>query len=227
MHGKPSEVNDTGRCIAMNLYGGLVDRSCETLRPFVCKKSIYHPTFNSVCNTPYSAYVPNENFTRCYKFLTNRITWTEGFEICNEESSYLFIPNDEEEINLITNGVENVKEEYGTVLIAVGLHNMFKDDMYLTIHGQKIEVVDNQWQDGEPNIRPNENCLFLSSRKLADYFCNNHDLLSYVVCERDIVDINIPVSESSDNPLPFRYFDPPDPLPLTILLLSKGLAIYW
>ncbi|GBP25027.1 Hemolymph lipopolysaccharide-binding protein [Eumeta japonica] len=137
-----------------------------------------------------SAYFVNNDHKSCYKFHTTPKTWTDAFLTCHAEQSYLAIIDDKEEADFITKGVkavaEDVRGDYVKDFIAVGYHDKFEEGNYITLKGQKLDTVYNEWDKGEPNnMYGQEDCGTIKTNGLLnDFNCDTQRIL--FVCERDL-----------------------------------------
>ncbi|PSN35117.1 Hemolymph lipopolysaccharide-binding protein [Blattella germanica] len=119
-----------------------------------------------------------------FKIYNDYRTWAHAFQQCYNDGGYLFIPNSEEEVNVVKSLMSLYPDED---YFAIGVHDQFLNGYFLTIHG---DVFDNSkyalWNSasGEPNnLGGNEDCVvMLPTGFLNDLSCERK---TFFVCEHE------------------------------------------
>ncbi|KAK7863103.1 hypothetical protein R5R35_001026 [Gryllus longicercus] len=104
-----------------------------------------------------------------YKAHPERLSWLEAKKVCEDEGGHLVILNSQEEADII----KNLAASLGGVIL-VGVHDMFSDGKFVTVHGEPLETTGYaNWKQNEPNGGKNENCVNIyASGLLNDLSCD-------------------------------------------------------
>uniref|UniRef100_A0A2A4K8A9 C-type lectin domain-containing protein n=1 Tax=Heliothis virescens TaxID=7102 RepID=A0A2A4K8A9_HELVI len=157
------------------LYGETVRPvECTSYAPYICYKERDNSTTFNECGTFDNEYQFSQETGSCYKFHSEIITWSEAHRICLAEGGYLAIINDQSEANIM----KNMLPQQGSAAF-IGMRK-WKNDIWLTIHGEKVENVFHEWSNGY-----HENCNELYLQSDGTFRCASFKQFSQFICEKD------------------------------------------
>ncbi|XP_049705818.2 C-type mannose receptor 2 [Helicoverpa armigera] len=150
---------------------------CSTYAPYICYKKRDNSTIFNECGTFDNEYHFSQETGSCYKFHSEFKTWSEAHRICLAEGGHLVIINDQAEATTIKNMLP-----LGGERVCIGLRQWSKD-LWLTIHGEKLENVYHEGISGYDNRYDRSmNGYFFSDGTLNKI---NLNLESQYICEKD------------------------------------------
>ncbi|KAJ8732163.1 hypothetical protein PYW08_014893 [Mythimna loreyi] len=130
--GEPNNSGNIEDCVVIFSTGKMNDISCNTMNPFICKKTLQSLEWDQQCNMPDLDYKYNEKTGKCYKIHPVPLNWTEAYNVCSSEQSHLPVANDWVVINTLVKLFETAPKEWnaGSYLRGIyhlGIHNRFND----------------------------------------------------------------------------------------------------
>nr|AQY54448.1 immulectin 12 [Hepialus xiaojinensis] len=112
------------------------------------------PTFR-----PDYKYVDSE--AAFYRLNINPMNWTEARSTCQEEGASLVVPENQSEIDILVELIKS-KSLDNARGVFMGIHDMFLTGTFLTINGQEMSEVFENWASDQPNRKAGKaNCVFL------------------------------------------------------------------
>nr|QWY13112.1 IML15 [Mythimna separata] len=138
------EPNDSGNedCVIIFSSGKMNDVACDRKFPYFCKKTLQSLEWNQACNMPDLDYSLNEKSGKCYKVHSVPLNWTDAYNVCSSEQSYLSVANSWLEINDLVKLTETKLKDWngGSYLRGIyhlGFHSRFNEG-WQTVQGTPV-----------------------------------------------------------------------------------------
>ncbi|KAJ9581871.1 hypothetical protein L9F63_003802 [Diploptera punctata] len=122
-----------------------------------------------------------------YKLYTDKKTWADAAQTCQQEGAHLLILNSDEEAHKVSQLLD-IPSLIGNDCW-IGIHDMFKAGHYVTLFNEPLSSLGfTKWDNGEPGNRYRQNCLdftYVSNRRygLGLYNCHYTDEF---ICEKEL-----------------------------------------
>uniref|UniRef100_A0A2A4JI18 C-type lectin domain-containing protein n=1 Tax=Heliothis virescens TaxID=7102 RepID=A0A2A4JI18_HELVI len=132
----------------------------------------------------YEAYQLNKHTGSCYKVHDKKkVVWHEAYEVCAAEGAHLVIINNQEEALVIKNMIPAAYSGSTNKWDAfhIGLYRNSEELDWITLHGDRIDDVFNNWDPGQPDGGTPSHATIIRDGTLDD---DNYTSLHRFVCER-------------------------------------------
>nr|AQY54447.1 immulectin 11 [Hepialus xiaojinensis] len=195
--GEPDDFQDNEDCVLLHRNSKYYDYDCKRKFPFICKKTLASLTANPLCGTSDKAYIPDVTGDKCYKLHLNPKTWSEAYTICHAEQSYLAVPTNKKESDLLKEMLakhpENtLNDNFYKNGAYLGFHDQFTEGEYVTVFGEPLSQVSvAEWSPGQPDngLNNDENCGHMFRDGLLNDVNCSWKLMFF--CERQIGDDDV------------------------------------
>ncbi|KAJ8708245.1 hypothetical protein PYW07_010370 [Mythimna separata] len=173
------------QCLSLATDGQTYLSSCTKLRPYICYKKRDNTTILNQCGTFDDDYSLYHATGSCYKYHSDRRSWSEAQKICAAEGGHLVIINDQKEADIVTSFMYKPTNKMSWKDAAyVGMLDRGKDHSFFTLHGDPVKKVYNTWAKGQPDNKGVNLCgLVYPEGTLDDVNCNTESLK--FICEKD------------------------------------------
>ncbi|KAJ8708243.1 hypothetical protein PYW07_010368 [Mythimna separata] len=199
-----------GDCLRFTEDGSVQTSPCDQWRPYVCyKKRDETSEMMNNCGTYDNEYNLNQTTGSCYKLHRELKTWDMAYKICTAEGGHLAIINDQREADAVTVLFPEAEEQYYAddsqfVLVHIGLRDWNNDNLWLSIHGEKLEYLYNTWAEGQPDHKTDAELAggcgsLLRDGTLYENWCAMKQMF---ICEKDPASRRF---ERSENHRPYFF----------------------
>nr|AQY54446.1 immulectin 10 [Hepialus xiaojinensis] len=144
-----------------------------------------------------SDYKYESSLAAFYKVHKSAKYWTDARAACQYEGASLVVPETQAEINVLVQLInEQLKND--TTGIFVGIHDLFIEGTFMTINGEEIDDIFENWAAGEPNdVNDNEDCVLL--HRNSKYYDINCKSKFPFICKKTLATLTAnPMCETAD-----------------------------
>lgn len=197
--GEPNNYLGIEDCVILFVNGKMIDVPCDKMNPYICKKTLETLEWNQHCNMPDLDYTYNEKSGNCYKLHSVPLNWTDAYNVCSSEQSYLSVVNNwlelEDLVKLTETGPKTWDAgSYIRGMYHLGFHNRFNEG-WQTVKGTALNGSVALWGH-QLSGGINDQCgsMFYTGR-LTQLDCG---MKCFFICEHD-VDQSSRAQENEEN----------------------------
>ncbi|XP_063529595.1 secretory phospholipase A2 receptor-like [Cydia strobilella] len=188
--GEPDNAKNEEDCVVLNGVGEAIDVSCNTPRPYFCRKENAKMIIDK-CGTTAEGYKLESRTGSCYKFHRVSRTWHRAAMACQAEGGHLVVINSNEEAQVLKDIFGRNKNEASVGVWDWNEHGEWNrsvyrkwiGDAFLIITGETLSDAGYEgWAKNEPNNAGGKEFCGVINRdaRLNDFSC---DKLIPFICE--------------------------------------------
>ncbi|KPJ05052.1 Macrophage mannose receptor 1 [Papilio xuthus] len=180
--GEPNNAGGQEECVVLRADGTYNDDNCSHVFPYICKE---HEPQLDVVNSDISVPASKSKeifFRNDYKYLRHKdsfykahpvpMQWESARRKCIMEGASLFYPEDEDEVHEVTRYLNQTQPWFQYMF--VGISTRLASGLYMTVDGETIRNVFNEWYRKVPSGANGRNSCVTLSREgfLNDIKCS-------------------------------------------------------